>query len=440
MNKTLWKYVLIFGLNAAAVTIIANVYNNYLPIFLQAGHPDYDVGGVLTTFGFGLSPFVAGLIMSIDNVTGFIFSPLIGLWSDKLGKRRRFVLASIPLAAVGVLLIPLALLWLTPETNGQLRLLLLPFIIVMIGASLVILSGVLASIPNGALSLELIPSEHRTKTSGLIVFISSIGGVIIFALTGMLYNINRILPFALGAVVTILVGILYWFFIKDPENLTQRGAGGESVTSIGAILKGLRDLPSDIARSLWFLLVANFFYQFGVAAFQTYYSSYAVNVLKMAEAETIQMGLAFTIGQMLMTIPAGFLAARIGRKRTILIGLVAFMVLSLAIFFLPVRMIVLGLTLLGGVFWAMVIVTFLPMLSDVIPGGKYLSTVLSLNYLMVTLSFIVAVPLAGWVVGLFNTNYNMLWLINVLFIIIAVVLLTFVRHGEVQKKPQPEGQ
>lgn len=438
MNKTLWKYVIIFGLNAAAVTIIANVYNNYLPIYLQAGHAGYDVGGVLTTLGFGLTPFLAGLVMSVDNVAGFIFSPLIGLWSDRLGKRRRFVLASIPLGAVGVLLIPLAVGWITPETNGQLAQLVVPFILLMLGASLVILSGVVASIPNGALTLELVPSEQRTKVFGLITFVSSIGGVAIFALTGILYSINSALPFALGAAVTVLVGLLYWFFIQDPAQLSEQAAG-KGPQSIGAILAGVRDLPTAIARSLWFLLLANFFWQFGVAAFQTYYSSYAVNVLQMAEAETIQMGLAFTVGQMLMTIPAGFLAARIGRKRTIVIGLLAFLILSLVIFFLPVKLLVLALTALGGAFWAMVIVSALPMLSDIIPGGKYLTTVLSLNYLLVTLSFIVAVPLAGWVVGLFNTNYNMLWLINVTFLIISLSLLSFVRHGEVPATPASEG-
>jgi MFS family permease len=438
MNRTIWKYIGIFGFNAAAATIIASVYNNYMPIFLQAGHPGFDVGGVTTTLGFGLTPFLAGIVMSIDNVAGFILSPAVGLWSDKLRKRRVFVLASIPLAAIGVILIPVAALWVRPETNGQLALLMAPFAVLMVGAVTVIAATIISAIPNGTLTLELIPSAQRTKAYGVIMLISSAGGLAIFALTGVLYNISRILPFALGAVATVMVGLLYWFFIKDPEQLQEKATEREGGTPIAAILKGIRDLPVEVSRSLWLLLFANFFYQFGVAAFQTFYSSYAINVLSMQEAETIQMGLAFTAGQLLMTVPAGFIAARFGRKRSIMTGLVVFTALSLVIFFFPVRLVVLILTVVLGLCWAVVLVNNVPMLSDVIPGGRWLSTVLGFQYIFVTLSFIVAVPVAGWVVGLFGTNYNMLWLLAAVTVSIALVMLSFVRHGEAKASGIPE--
>lgn len=85
----------LLGFGFFGINTIWPLYNAYVPIFLKS---------------FGLSSFVVGAYMTIDNILALVLSPYVGALSDqtvtRLGKRKPYILIGAPLAALFFFLIP----------------------------------------------------------------------------------------------------------------------------------------------------------------------------------------------------------------------------------------------------------------------------------------------------------------------------------------------
>jgi hypothetical protein len=132
-----WRATIIAATLPAVMEVIWQLYNTYVPVFLQAGNPAFSDAGV-TTLGFGLGPALTGFILVFDNIAGLFISPAVGAWSDSLrtrwGRRMPFILIVIPIAVITAAVIPLVPLGITPALNGQtgqLIGLLVPFVVAM---------------------------------------------------------------------------------------------------------------------------------------------------------------------------------------------------------------------------------------------------------------------------------------------------------------------
>ena len=66
---TIW--VLGFGL--LGISLLWSIYNAYVPIFLQAGRPDFSEGAGVR--GFGLGTGITGFIMTLDNMAALLILP-----------------------------------------------------------------------------------------------------------------------------------------------------------------------------------------------------------------------------------------------------------------------------------------------------------------------------------------------------------------------------
>jgi Na+/melibiose symporter-like transporter len=97
MQKFPYRVTFLIGLGSAGVQIISTIFNLYVPLLLPQ-------------FGFGAA--LVGAIMSIDNHFDLLIQPTVGALFDKtrsrLGRRRLWLIASAPLTALGLALIPSA--------------------------------------------------------------------------------------------------------------------------------------------------------------------------------------------------------------------------------------------------------------------------------------------------------------------------------------------
>jgi Na+/melibiose symporter-like transporter len=107
-----YKKAFILGFGLFAAQLMWMIYNTYMPIFLQAGNPEFDARLAVSTLGFGLSATMTGVIMTIDNIAAFFLQPLMGPISDRtrtrLGRRMPYILIFAPIAAIAFAVIPLA--------------------------------------------------------------------------------------------------------------------------------------------------------------------------------------------------------------------------------------------------------------------------------------------------------------------------------------------
>jgi MFS family permease len=149
------------------------------------------------------------------------------------------------------------------------------------------------------------------------------------------------------------------------------------------------------------------------------------------------------------------IAARIGRRVTITIGLITVTVTLFLLFVTPASALLTGIAplplvgiplveggarmltlagvmlILGGIGWSFVNINSLPMIVDLTSAAR-VGTFTGLYYLFSTFSAIVGPNVNGLAVQLTGGNYNIVMLIAPFFMIVAMILMLGVKSGEAQ--------
>ena len=422
----------LIGFGFFGISVMWKLYNDYVPIFLQAGNPLF--AGTTKTSGFGLGPGLTGFIMTLDNIVALFLLPLIGLWSDRVwspklgGRRKPFIVTLAPISIIAFILIPFIVRMIPPELNGMTEQLRQPlaFFIVAVGIFITTMAGFRT--PVISLMPDLTPSPLRSQANGIINLMGGLGGILITLVGAFLYNVSITLPFIVSGVLMVLAVLMLIFFVKEPRQLGEAGEAREEEGAFDA-LKGVRRISPAARKSLLLLMLSIFFWFVGYNAIETFFTSYGVNVLHIAENQASLLFSISFIAFVLFSIPSGYIAARIGRKRTITIGLGVFAGLLLMGFLVP-NMIVIGIALaLGGVAWSLVNINSLPMVIDTSDSDANIGTFTGLYYLASQLAAIVGPILNGYLIEHFR-NYNLVLLMPVIFFILAAFSMQGVTRGE----------
>lgn len=435
MKKEYWKLILVMLVSGIAFNLWGNLYNTYMPIFLQAGNPNFDANLTNPSFGFGASPSLTSIIMSLDNISGFIFIPLMGIWADRVRRRKPFITIATPVFAVAIAAMPFVMRMITPTTNGQLNLLIIPFSLVTFCILLTLAAQLFDGIPSSAIYFAIVPSEDRSKFGSVNSVISMIVGVGLMFASGILYQFDRTIPFLIVAVLLIVYWLLFVVLIEEPEN-TEPQSTEPQEKGIKNLFAGLKKFTPQEKKDLLFTCLCAFGLFATSNIMVTFASSYAVTILGLEEGQTIQLLMTFQIGMILMVLPGGFLPSKIGRKTTMIIG-AAIMIAVMVILFFVKNFIVamVGIALLGTG-WIFINVNIMPFYSDIIDTNKKLGTVLGLTGVGSQLGAILMVPAVGWLIEKSNNNYNLVWLTTAITMVFGMIMFFLVKGGEM-RKPTP---
>ena len=435
--KLSWRNIIIAATLPAVMEVIWQLYNTYVPVYLQAGNPAFTDAGA-TTVGFGLGPALTGFILVFDNIAGLFISPLVGAWSDSLrskwGRRMPFILFGVPVAVAAFIFIPLIPMGIAPELNGQtgqLTGLLVPFIISLF---LVLLAFAVVRPVADVLMFDVTPSPQRATANGIAGAIAGLL-VVITALAGAaLYDVYGPLPFWIAAGLALLIFFLTWAFIKEPEELASASELAGEKFNLAGIVKFLRDQPKENRTSLIYLLLSNLLAYVALAQMQAFLSSYGVFSLGMEESSAAMLVAIPAIAFMFIAVPAGLIANKIGRKKTQIIGLVGYAIGALVIYLFPDAMMLnIGL-LICGLTWPLANVVQVAMIVDSAPVETLMGTYTGLRQIAVTLGFIIGPILGGTLVEAMGNDYRWVWLIMFVFLVLATVAMFPVTKGEAKKE------
>jgi MFS family permease len=401
----------LLGFGFFGVSVIWGIYNAFVPVFLADR--------------FNLSPVLIGLFMTFDNIAALLIQPPVGAWSDKLrtplGRRMPFILIGAPVGALAFGLIPLAAV--------------LPLFVAC--TSTLLLSMAFWRTPVVALMPDITPSKFRSQANGIINFMGGFGFIVATLGGASLYEMNRSFPFWMGSVLVILSSLLVFIFIKEPKVYE------ESEKQPGMV-ESLQFLIRDSDKSGLRLLLAIFFWFLAYSAIDAFFTLYARNHLGIGEANGARLLGQLSLIFILFALPSGYIAGRIGRRVTIMLGIGVMALVILAIFFIPAgvltiqlaRLPVLGvvpvlgvLLMVAGAGWALININALPMVVDM-TGAARIGTYTGLYYLFSTLSAIAGPNLNGWIVQLTGNNYNAIMIVAPFFMLVALVLIAGVRRGE----------
>jgi MFS family permease len=419
MNFSYGKTFLL-GFGFLGISIIWPIFNQYIPIFLQAGNPEFERQllaegrAIPDIVGFGLAPSLALFIMTWDNIINMFLQPWVGAKSDqtwnRFGRRKSWILLGAPVALFGFVFIPVA----------QSVLAVAVFILITNVGMAIFRS------PTVAWLGDLFEPNERSKANGVINLMGGVGGLLAYFGGGILFNaFGRVAPFIAGAIAVAVALTVVLIFVKEPEKIAAEAADEKR-----SVLENLKVIFDNPDKSGFYVLLGILFWFMAFNALETGLSSFAVFTLGMqAGTASIYAGLV-TITFILFAVPAGSFGTRYGRGPTIRVGLIGLTVLTLAGYFLIQNTLTFAIVLvLTGIFWAMVNVNSLPLVYDH-GDEKRIGAFTGLYYLSSQFAAVLGPTLGGILVDALNDQYRWLWLFAAVFMAVALVMMLRVKRGE----------
>lgn len=422
-DKLNYGKTFLLGFGFFGVMVIWAVYNSFVPLFLANK--------------FGLSAAVIGFFMTLDNIAALFLQPVIGSISDrtrtKIGRRLPFMLTGAPLAGIAFAIAPLvAIPMLNIPDNARLPLFVVCTMTFMISMA-IWRTPVVAFMP------DVTPSRFRSQANGVINFMGGIGSITAFLIGGKLYEINPAYPFWLASVLVVVAVLLVFAFIREPK-VYENNPNLEKPNLWKSLAQIFREKQHNAIR----IFLAIFFWFVAMNAIETFFTLFANKSLGMTEARSVSILTLNSLAFVLMALPAGFIGGKIGRKKTISMGLIVMILIMLSVFFVPKETLVrhvftlpilgdvpvVGLMLVvAGLGWALININSLPVVVD-LTDALQIGTFTGLYYLFSTLAAIAGPNINGWIVKLTGEDYSSIFLIGPVFMLAALICVLGMKAGE----------
>ena len=416
------------GFAFLAICAFWQMYNNVIPLIL--------------TNTFHMNESLSGAIMAADNVLALFLLPLFGSLSDKckspMGRRKPFILAGTVLSVLLMLLVPvLDNRYFSYPSKG------LSMVFVCVLGLLLIAMGTYRS-PAVALMPDLTPKPFRSRANAVINLMGALGGIIYLILASILYSeartkglahVNYLPLFLIVAAIMVLSLLIVLFTINEPalrlqvENY-EKDHPEQDAAPAGD--DGSRTLPPAVKRSLIFLLISVSLWFISYNAVETWFTTYAQRMWGMSLGSASLCLTIATGGAILSYIPIGQAAARFGRRRVIIAGVV---LLASCFFVLFIYTLLSGsfhpvlylLLLLIGLAWAAINVNSLPMVLEMCSGAE-IGRFTGLYYTFSMAAQIVTPVAAGTLMN--RIGYTSLFIYSTLFAGMAFLTMSQVKHGD----------
>ncbi len=443
------KKTIFVGLAFFLISMFWQAYDTLIPMIL--------------TRKFGFSQTASGGIMAIDNVIAVILLPVFGALSDRTstryGRRTPYIVIGTVLASLSFFALSfidrvqklrlgeigdrsneelIAEAWeITAAHPGTL--------VLFIGTLLfVLLSMALFRSPAVALMPDVTVKPLRSRANAIINLMGAAGGIIVLGL-GIVFGTGKVenarmdyVPF-IGIVsgLMLLVLFIFLFTVNEPklvqemhEERARYGIKDEDEKeekAVAASANPPRRMSKGELISLFLILSSVALWYMGYNAVTTKYSLYAGDVLGLDYNTTLIIAQAAAI---VTYVPAGFLAAKIGRRKSILIGVTALFSAFLFAGFLregAPMLLVNALFCLAGIGWATINVNSFPMVVELSRDGdvgKYTG-----YYYTASMTAQIVTPIFS---GVFLDTIGMeaMFPYAAIFVAFSFITMFFVRHGD----------
>jgi len=290
--------------------------------------------------------------------------------------------------------------------------------------------------PSVALMPDVTVKPLRSKANAVINLMGTAGGIIVLVL-GMVFATsavrNQLMSYTLYYIIIggIMLGALAIFMIFVKEKQWAKEMRDDSIAygieEDEEETGEKRKLTGGEIRSLILILASVALWYFGYNAVTSKYAVYAGNILNMDYNTTLLIAQGAAI---VAYLPAGMVASKIGRKKTILAGVMMLTVAFGAASFLRSGSSVLLMNVLfalAGIGWATINVNSFPMAVEMCSGGdigKYTGF-----YYTASMSAQIATPmLSGYLMD--QMGMTVLFPYAAIFVALAIVTMLFVRHGD----------
>ncbi|MBR6801028.1 MAG: MFS transporter [Eubacteriaceae bacterium] len=437
--KLNYKRTFLIGLVFFSITMMSSLHDSLTPKIL---------------YSFGVGETLIGTIMAADNILAIVLMPTFGYLSDRLntrfGKRKPFCFIGSIMAAIFLIMLPIA--------DNQRNLMM--FVVCLF---FFLLSLATYRSPGVSVMSDVTPKPLRSKANGIINLMGTLAGMIGIVFTSLFYK-ERILEWEynaigdkvpvlgadglpildntvnnigmyIGVAAIALIAMLIYSFVIDENKLVKEREETErrlGITGEEAVSENNKKqiLPKDEKRSMILILMSIFLWFFGYNAVITFFSNYATTVLGISGGGFSKYLLVANIGGVIAFLPAGIISGKIGRKKTILMGIsILTTAFVLGIFMTKETPLLYVLFLLAGIGWASINVNSLPMITEFAETrsiGQFTG-----YYYFASMSAQTLTPIIiGFLIENLSIGYRVMFIYAAVFLALSAIPISFSKHGD----------
>lgn len=350
--------------------------------------------------------WAVGLLSQERSFAGAFVQPLVGAWSDRtrtrIGRRKPFFIAGITLTTASLLF----LAGFPP---------LVPMLVVL-SVNAFFLN--VAVDPYLALMADIVPERQRGRI-GAVLAVFNMVGQIFAALFGLwLWDRSPELVFILVAVVLVISWTITTVGVREPE-APPRPTEPMRIDPAGYV-RGLLG-ETELVK---YVLAASAFW-LGTGGVLPYLTRFGVHVLGVSEGRSFELFLPALVGTIVGSIPAGYLADRIGKQPVLAAGVFAFSVLAFVssqVTTMEQALVAMGIIGLANGVWTALAV---PLLIDLTPPARA-AEITGLGSGIWSLSQPIGAVIAGLLISGFD-SYRASFVGAATLVMLSFVLLLTVR-------------
>lgn len=417
--KLNYKRTILIGFAFMSILAFWQVYDQVIPYILEKD--------------FKLSTFWTNAVMAIDNILAIFMLPLFGAISDRtntrLGKRTPYILFGT--LAVSGFIVLLAV----SQSLHKFAAFMVSLLVVLVIMS-IYRSPAVAYMP------DVTEKPLRSKANAIINLVGYIGGIFATVLMMVLLKTEKqadgstkyvegtsFMPVFLILVAFMLVSVIVMVLTVKENKLPHIvDAPVEEDTNKG------KKVDKSVKVSLAMILLSVFFWFMAYNAVSTAFSRYCVEVWQKDLSASSSYLLVGTLAAIASFVPLGFLSSKLGRKKTIMGGIVLMTACYIGGFAMtkasPIMYVLFGLV---GIGWAAINVNSFPMVVEMCKGsdvGKYTGI-----YYTFSMAAQIATPLLSGIIiekiqPFGKTGYLLLFPYAAVFSALAFVTMIFVKHGD----------
>ena len=475
--KLNYKRVILVGMAFFLISAFWQAYDAIVPLIL--------------TNHFGLPQSVSGAVMSIDNVLAVFMLPIFGALSDKvhtkIGKRTPFILCGTVVAVVAFVALTLMDNWqlasvvvtdipdldaakvalekalkeadpslvqgmteqiqayATQISQKTLEITManpLPFVGFIATLLVVLVAMATFRSPAVALMPDVTVKPLRSKANAIINLTGTAGGIIVLGLGSVFATSkNHYMQYTwyvVAVVSVMLVGLIVFILsVREPKWAAEMEAD--------SVRLGLEEAPEEntaekrkLSRpeliSLLLILASVALWYIGYNSITSKYSVYATNILGFDFNLTLIVAQAAAI---VSYIPVGIISSKVGRRKTILAGIVMLAsAFTIGHFIQPTTpaWIMFPIFSLAGIGWATINVNSFPMVVELARGGdvgKYTG-----YYYTASMAAQIVAPIVSGVLYDLIGMRQVFFLFGAAFVVFSFITMFFVKHGDAKPVPK----
>jgi MFS family permease len=285
---------------------------------------------------------------------------------------------------------------------------------------------------------DITPKPLRSKANAVINLMGAICGVYTLIMIKVFVkeeDKNSYLKLFLSVSAIMVLAVLILVITIRERKLAAMVAAEDKEPEPAAVnpetdktKKEFMGMPADVRKSFFFILASIFLWFFAYNAVTSAYSRYVEVVWKLAPGGFANSLLVATIAAIFSYIPIGNIACRIGRKKTIIIGILmmtaSYLCGALFVHYSAWVNVIFAFT---GIGWAAINVNSYPMVVEMCKGsdvGKYTGI-----YYMFSMSSQIVTPIVSGAL-LQYVSYRTLFPYAVVFSLASLCTMLFVKHGD----------